>query len=62
MPRYNRPDNSNDPFEIENTVIVKVTQKAICFTAEAYNEEQWVPRSVVHNESEIASDYELRET
>ena len=49
-----RPDE--EVFEIEDAVVVRATDKALLIDAPIFDEEQWVPKSQISNDSEVWTD------
>lgn len=48
-------DTGKDPCSLGNGKVVRSTPKALLVELES-GEEQWVPRSVIHDDSEVYTD------
>lgn len=44
---------------IENVECVRETAKAICVESEDFEESVWIPKSVVHDDSEVYKDGDI---
>jgi hypothetical protein len=40
-------------FEIDDAVAIKETDSAILVEADLFDEEQWIPKSQIHDDSEV---------
>lgn len=49
-------DKNPDELLIENCFIIHETEKAVLIECDFFDENQWVPKSVIHDNSEIWRD------
>lgn len=55
-----RPLKDEDTFEVHDARVLRRTDKALLVEAELFDEEQWVPVSQIHDDSEVWDDREGR--
>jgi hypothetical protein len=46
-------DESNDPVRLGRTQVIRATDKALFVHIDDAGEEVWIPKSVIHDDSEI---------
>ena len=49
-------DSGSEPYEVGEGEVRVVTEKALMFYVDATETEVWVPKSVIHEDSEIEED------